>query len=123
MKEVEAKKPKKTATTSSRNCSTCNQGRAALKRSKTLEQICREYFYSVFEEEIHRVIVDNQLFKPGERVSIGVSGGKDSPVPAFVLSELNRWHNYGLDQFLLSIDEGITGYRDDSLETVKRNEV
>jgi len=30
--------------------------------------------------------------------------------------------SYGLDLFLLSIDEGITGYRDDSLETVKRNE-
>ncbi len=31
-------------------------------------------------------------------------------------------HSYGLDLFLLSIDEGIKGYRDDSLETVKRNE-
>lgn len=31
-------------------------------------------------------------------------------------------HSYGLDLFLLSIDEGIAGYRDDSLETVKRNE-
>jgi cytoplasmic tRNA 2-thiolation protein 1 len=30
--------------------------------------------------------------------------------------------SYGLDLFLLSIDEGIAGYRDDSLETVKRNE-
>ena len=30
--------------------------------------------------------------------------------------------SYGLDLFLLSIDEGIRGYRDDSLETVKRNE-
>lgn len=29
---------------------------------------------------------------------------------------------YGLDLFLLSVDEGISGYRDDSLETVKRNE-
>lgn len=35
---------------------------------------------------------------------------------------LNERHNYGLQLFLLSIDEGITGYRDDSLETVKRNE-
>lgn len=42
---------------------------------------------------------------------------------AYVLSELNRRHSYGLDLFLLSIDEGITGYRDDSLETVKRNEL
>ncbi|KAK1296629.1 Cytoplasmic tRNA 2-thiolation protein 1 [Acorus calamus] len=86
-------------------------------------KICRECFYSVFEEEIHRAIVDNNLFKPGERVAIGASGGKDSTVLAYVLSELNRRHNYGLDLFLLSVDEGITGYRDDSLETVKRNEV
>jgi tRNA(Ile)-lysidine synthase TilS/MesJ len=30
-------------------------------------------------------------------------------------------NSYGLDLFLLSVDEGIRGYRDDSLETVKRN--
>ncbi|KAF5955936.1 hypothetical protein HYC85_008792 [Camellia sinensis] len=86
-------------------------------------KICRECFYTVFEDEIHSVIVENQLFKPGERIAIGASGGKDSTVLAYVLSELNRRHNYGVDLFLLSVDEGITGYRDDSLETVKRNEV
>lgn len=47
----------------------------------------------------------------------------DSTVLAYVLSKLNKRHQYGLDLFLLSIDEGITGYRDDSLETVKRNEI
>lgn len=47
----------------------------------------------------------------------------DSTVLAYVLSELNRRHKYCLDLFLLSVDEGITGYRDDSLETVKRNEI
>ena len=41
---------------------------------------------------------------------------------AHILTLLNARHSYGLDLFLLSIDEGITGYRDDSLETVKRNE-
>ncbi|KAI5669046.1 hypothetical protein M9H77_18899 [Catharanthus roseus] len=106
-----------------RLCSICNQNRAALKRPKTLEQICKDCFYEVFEEEIHRVIVDNQLFKSGERIAIGASGGKDSTVLAYVMSELNHRHNYGLDLFLLSVDEGITGYRDDSLETVKRNEI
>ncbi|BBG94771.1 repressor of lrx1 [Prunus dulcis] len=106
-----------------RLCCLCHQKKAALKRPKTLEQICRECFYEVFEEEIHQVIVENQLFKPGERIALGASGGKDSTVLAYVLSELNRRHNYGLDLFLLSVDEGITGYRDDSLETVKRNEI
>ncbi|KAK6939042.1 Cytoplasmic tRNA 2-thiolation protein 1, C-terminal, partial [Dillenia turbinata] len=95
----------------SRLCCLCNQRRAALKRPKTLQQICRECFYDVFEDEIHRVIVDNQLFKPGERIAIGASGGKDSTVLAYVLSELNKRHNYGLDLFLLSVDEGITGLK------------
>lgn len=113
----------KAAKPKGRLCTLCNENRAALKRPKTLEQICRECFYTVFEDEIHRVIVDNQLFKPGERIAIGASGGKDSTVLAYVMSELNRRHNYGLDLFLLSVDEGITGYRDDSLETVKRNEI
>lgn len=35
---------------------------------------------------------------------------------AYVLKTLNERYDYGLDLFLLSIDEGITGYRDDSLE-------
>ena len=54
-------------------------------------------------------------------MAIGASGGKDSTVLASVLKTLNERYDYGLDLMLLSIDEGITGYRDDSLETVKRN--
>ncbi len=41
---------------------------------------------------------------------------------AYVLKLLNERYNYGLDLILLSVDEGITGYRDDSLESVKRNQ-
>jgi tRNA(Ile)-lysidine synthase TilS/MesJ len=40
----------------------------------------------------------------------------DSTVLAYVMKTLNDRYNYGLELFLLSIDEGITGYRDDSLE-------
>ena len=40
-----------------------------------------------------------------------------------MLKTLNERYNYGLELVLLSIDEGIKGYRDDSLETVKRNAV
>lgn len=32
------------------------------------------------------------------------------------MKTLNDRYEYGLELFLLSIDEGITGYRDDSLE-------
>jgi len=40
----------------------------------------------------------------------------DSTVLAYVMKTLNERYQYGLSLFLLSIDEGITGYRDDSLE-------
>ena len=53
---------------------------------------------------------------------IDLSHLSDSTVLAHVMKLLNERHSYGLKLVLLSIDEGITGYRDDSLETVKRNQ-
>lgn len=105
-----------------KTCQLCSV-KAVLKRPKTGQLLCKECFFRAFEDEVHRTIVDNTLFKPGEVVAIGASGGKDSTVLAYVLKVLNERHGYGLKLVLLSIDEGITGYRDDSLETVKRNEV
>ncbi|KAF7386983.1 cytoplasmic tRNA 2-thiolation protein 1 [Vespula maculifrons] len=94
---------------------------AILKRPKTGDALCKECFIYAFETEIHYTIVKGKLFKPGNKVAIGASGGKDSTVLAYVLKTLNERYDYGLDLFLLSIDEGITGYRDDSLETVEKN--
>ena len=103
-------------------CKRCLENKAILKRPKTGDAMCKECFYFVFEEEIHKTITDAKLFKPGERIGIGASGGKDSTVLAYVLKVLNERYNYGVELILLSIDEGITGYRDDSLESVKRNQ-
>ncbi|KAK1232797.1 cytosolic thiouridylase subunit Ctu1 [Marasmius sp. AFHP31] len=103
-------------------CALCSTSKAILKRPKTGQQICKDCFFYVFETEVHHTITRTGLFKPGDKVAIGASGGKDSTVLAYVLKTLNERYNYGLNLFLLSIDEGITGYRDDSLETVKRNQ-
>jgi len=102
-------------------CKICEK-KAILKRPKTGHALCKDCFFTTFESEVHQTIIANKLFETGEKVAIGASGGKDSTVLAYVLKKLNEEHNYGLDLILLSVDEGITGYRDDSLETVKRNE-
>ena len=102
-------------------CELCSTGRAVIVRPKNQVKLCKSCFIRVFEDEIHETITSNRLFDPGERVAIGASGGKDSTVLAAVLKTLNERHSYGLDLVLLSVDEGIKGYRDDSLETVKRN--
>ncbi|KAM4062856.1 PP-loop family protein [Hirsutella rhossiliensis] len=102
-------------------CVLCQNNRAIVKRPKNHHKVCRDCFLVAFEDEVHHTIVSSNLFYPGERVAIGASGGKDSTVLASVLKTLNERHEYGLDLVLLSVDEGIKGYRDDSLETVKRN--
>lgn len=104
-------------------CCHCQSSRALILRPKNHEKLCKSCFLSVFETEIHTTVTTSSLFNRGERVAIGASGGKDSTVLASVLKTLNGRYDYGLDLVLLSIDEGIKGYRDDSLETVKRNAV
>ena len=104
-------------------CVHCQSSRALVIRPKNREKLCQICFFEAFETEIHNTIVGNKLFCRGERIAIGASGGKDSTVLASVLRTLNERYDYGLDFTLLSIDEGIRGYRDDSLETVKNNSV
>ncbi|KAI0299717.1 hypothetical protein B0F90DRAFT_1630693 [Multifurca ochricompacta] len=105
-----------------KSCALCQNSKAILRRPKTGQHICKHCFFTVFETEVHNTITQAHLFKPGDRVAIGASGGKDSTVLAYVMKTLNDRYQYGLNLFLLSVDEGITGYRDDSLETVKRNQ-
>lgn len=59
-----------------RSCALCSNARAILKRPKTGQQICKECFFYVFETEVHNTIMEARLFKLGDRVAIGASGGK-----------------------------------------------
>jgi cytoplasmic tRNA 2-thiolation protein 1 len=93
---------------------------AILRRPKDGSRLCRGCFFHAFESEVLLTIRRYGLFTRGERVALAVSGGKDSTVLAAVLTSLNRSHGLGLDLVLLSVDEGIKGYRDDSLDAVRR---
>ena len=97
-------------------CHFCQTAKAIVKIPSTLTPACKECFYSFIETNVHNTIMDHALFKPGDKVAIAASGGKDSTVLAHIMCLLNKKYNYGLDLCLLSIDEGITGYRDDSLQ-------
>lgn len=104
-------------------CEDCKKEKPVMRRPKNGKLLCRNCFYDIFEQEIHETIVNCRLFEPGDYVAIGASGGKDSTVLAYIMKLLNDRHNYGLRLVLLSIDEGITGYRDDSLKTVENNKI
>lgn len=58
-------------------CQLCLTARALVKRPKTGQQVCKDCFFEVFEEEVHRTIIEGKgIFYRGERVAIGASGGK-----------------------------------------------
>lgn len=103
-------------------CDLCGAAKAVMKRPKNGQKLCKECFYHVFETEVHNTITSARLFSKGEVVAIGALGGKDSTVLAYVLKLLNHRYDYGLELVLLSVDEGIKGYRDDLLATVHRNQ-
>ena len=102
-------------------CATCQTSRAQVLRPKNHVRLCAPCFISTFETEVAETITSTSLFSSGERIAIGASGGKDSTVLASVLKILNERHGWNLDLILLSVDEGITGYRDHSLDAVRRN--
>ncbi|KAK0940506.1 cytosolic thiouridylase subunit Ctu1 [Friedmanniomyces endolithicus] len=102
-------------------CETCLTSRAQILRPSTGTRLCAPCFTLAFETETASTITSSHLFHPSERIAIGASGGKDSTVLASVLQTLNARYAWGLELVLLSIDEGIAGYRDHSLEAVKRN--
>jgi cytoplasmic tRNA 2-thiolation protein 1 len=61
-----------------------------LQRPKTGDALCKPCFYWAFETEVHFTIVRGNLFKRGDKVAIGASGGKDSTVLAHVMKTLNE---------------------------------
>lgn len=103
-------------------CEICKTAKAIILRPKNKKKVCKECFYEQFENEIHELIIDTNMFKRNTRVGIGISGGKDSTVLAYVLNKLNIKYDYGLDLVLICVDEGISGYRDKSIDTVLENQ-
>jgi cytoplasmic tRNA 2-thiolation protein 1 len=66
-----------------RNCAFCDKARAIIKRPKTGDHVCKACFFWVFETEVHNTITNAKLFKAGDKVAIGASGGKGMDVNPF----------------------------------------
>ncbi|MGC9133461.1 MAG: ATP-binding protein [Nanopusillaceae archaeon] len=89
-------------------CSFCNNN--AIYKDSDGNYYCKEHFIKYFEEKAINTIERFKLIKPGERIGVGVSGGKDSNALLYFLNKYKDYFN--IEVYGIHIDEGIAGYRD-----------
>lgn len=101
-------------------CTKCQEDDSVYFRAYSGEYLCKKCFVRSIEDKTARTMSRYSMVKYGERVAVGVSGGKDSLSLLYVLKKIFDDHDRSADDLIaVTIDEGIQGYRDESLAIVK----
>jgi cytoplasmic tRNA 2-thiolation protein 1 len=103
-----------------RCCTKCQKEESLYYRAYSGEYLCKKCFLRSIESKAAKTISKYSMIEYGDKVAVGVSGGKDSLSLLYVLKMLFDQHpNNGNELVAVTIDEGIKGYRDESLQIVK----
>ena len=94
------------------SCYLCGQQGVFLDRFRNIH-LCADHFASDVEERVRRTIREYAMVRPGDRLAVALSGGKDSTVLLHLLHQLLP----GADLVAVTVDEGIEGYRDATLRS------
>ena len=94
-------------------CTRCG-GRAFYTRRYSGESLCPSCFRDSILDKTRKTVARYRMIRPGERVAVAVSGGKDS---LSLLKVLTSIYPPRRNRFVaVSVDEGVAGYRDEALE-------
>jgi cytoplasmic tRNA 2-thiolation protein 1 len=101
-------------------CTKCQKEESLYYRAYSGEYLCKKCFLRSIESKAAKTVSKYSMIEYGDKVAVGVSGGKDSLSLLYVLKMLFDQHpNNGNELVAVTIDEGIKGYRDESLQIVK----
>jgi uncharacterized protein (TIGR00269 family) len=97
----------------------CRCGRdAAVYLHYSCQHMCAAHFIRMFDKRFRKTVRQFSMLKKGDRVAVGLSGGKDSCVLLHSLAELRK--DLPFELVAITIDEGIAGYRQRTLRIAKR---
>lgn len=80
--------------------------------------LCEEHFIRMFDKRVRGTVRERRMLKKGDRIAVGLSGGKDSCVLLHSLARLKE--DIPIELVAVSIDEGIEGYREKTLKIAAR---
>ncbi len=109
VKQVNAPNPDK------KTCLKCGKN-AQITLPYGPQHYCKTHFIELFEKRVRKTIRKNKLVLPGEKIVIGVSGGKDSMISLYLLKKICPQNEI----IALMIDEGIHGYRNKAIDIAKK---
>lgn len=98
-------------------CSKCQKPSVAFIRYNGTH-LCREHFLLYVEKRVKKTIKKQGKIPQKTRIGVAVSGGKDSLVCLLLLHRIFS-NRPDVEIIAISVDEGIKGYRDKSLEKVR----
>jgi cytoplasmic tRNA 2-thiolation protein 1 len=100
-----------------KTCNKCNRNPSVYFREYAGEMLCKKCFLNSIDRKVQRTINKFSMMKFGDHVAVATSGGKDSLVLLSILKSTIDASS-GISMSAITIDEGISGYRDESLKIV-----
>jgi uncharacterized protein (TIGR00269 family) len=82
------------------------------------KHMCAEHFIRMFDKRFRKTVREHRLIRRGDRVAVGLSGGKDSTILLHSLCGIRK--DLPFELVAVTIDEGIAGYREKTLEVARR---
>ena len=79
---------------------------------------CKKHFSRQLESKVKATIKKDRLVEKGDKICVALSGGKDSCLTLYLMDKFFG-KRPDIDVFALSIDEGIKGYRDESIKKAR----
>lgn len=101
-------------------CTFCKRRDAVFQRAYSGEKLCARCFCDSVEGKVRAAISEYDMLERNDKVAVAVSGGKDSVALLHILAKIEKGFPHA-SLCVVTVDEGIKGYRDEAVEFVSEN--